>query len=47
MIEELIQNMAHSSTQGFYGVSAIFIYLAIIVVVALMRIRQFAKEDHH
>lgn len=47
MIQELIHNMQHASTAGTYGVAAIYIYLAVIVVVALLRIRQFSKEEHH
>ncbi|WP_176632276.1 hypothetical protein [Desulfolutivibrio sulfoxidireducens] len=47
VINELITNMGHSSEQAFYGVPAIYIYMAIIVAVAFYRIRQFSKEDHH
>lgn len=47
MINELITNMGHSSAQGMMGVPAIYIYMAIIVVVAFWRIRQFSKESHH
>lgn len=47
MISELISNMGHSSFQAFFGVPAIYIYMAIIVATAIYRIRQFAKEDHH
>jgi len=47
MIHELIANMGHSSAQGFIGVPAIYIYMAIIVCVAFWRIHQFNKENHH
>ena len=46
MIHELIHNMGHSTNQGFWGVSVIYIYMAIIVVTALFRIRQMNKEHH-
>ena len=45
MLAELIENMSHSTTQGFYGVSAIYIYMCIIVVTAFVRIKQL-KDDH-
>ncbi len=47
VIGELIGNMGHSTTQGTIGVSLIFIYLAWIVVMALIRIEQGKKEGHH
>lgn len=47
LVKELIANMGHSTPQGFLGVPAIYIYMAIIVAVAFYRIHQFSKEDHH
>ncbi|WP_165352057.1 hypothetical protein [Solidesulfovibrio carbinolicus] len=47
MVSELITNMGHSTEQGFFGVTAIYVYMAIIVTTAFIRIRQFMKEDHH
>jgi hypothetical protein len=47
VVSELITNMGHSTEQGFFGVAAIYIYMAIIVTAAFVRIRQFQKEDHH
>ncbi len=47
MIGELITNMGHSSTAGFVGVSLIFVYLAWIVAMALVRIQQGKHEEHH
>lgn len=47
MIGELIQGMMHSSTQGIIGVSLIFIYLAWIVSIAMIRIKEARQEDHH
>jgi hypothetical protein len=47
MIGELISDMAHSTGQGMIGVSLIFIYLAWIISVALIRIQQGKKEGHH
>ena len=46
MVSELVTNMGHSTDQGFFGVTAIYVYMAIIVSVAFIRIRQFLKEDH-
>jgi len=46
-ISELIENAMQSTTAGFVGVSLIFIYMALIVGTALVRIRQGLKEDHH
>ena len=47
MIGELLTDMAHSTSQGTVGVSLIFIYLAWIITVALIRIQQGKKEGHH
>jgi hypothetical protein len=47
VVSELVTNMGHSTEQGFFGVTAIYIYMAIIVTAAIYRIRQFLKEDHH
>ena len=47
IVSELVTNMGHSTEQGFFGVAAIYTYMAIIVAAALVRIRQFLKEDHH
>ncbi len=47
VVSELVTNMGHSTEQGFFGVTAIYVYMAIIVGVAFFRIRQFLKEDHH
>lgn len=46
VVSELITNMGHSTEQGFFGVSAIYIYMAIIVIAAFYRIRKMAKEHH-
>jgi len=47
MLGELLKDMAHSTTQGTVGVSLIFIYLAWIIIVALIRIKQGKAEGHH
>ena len=47
IVSELVTNMGHSTEQGFFGVTAIYIYGVIIVTAAFIRIRQFMKEDHH
>lgn len=39
VVGELISNAYHSSAQGYLGVSLIFIYLCVIVGVALYRIK--------
>ncbi len=43
MIAELVSNMMHSTPQGFVGVIGIFGYMAVIVGVAMYRIK---KGDH-
>lgn len=47
IVSELVTNMGHSTEQGFFGVTAIYIYMAIIVATAFVRIRQSLKKDHH
>ena len=39
VVGELISNAYHSTAQGYLGVSLIFIYMAVIVGVALYRIK--------
>lgn len=43
MLEELIANASHSSTQGFIGVGLIAAYFCLIVAVSFYRIY---KGDH-
>ncbi|MCJ2164104.1 MULTISPECIES: hypothetical protein [unclassified Pseudodesulfovibrio] len=47
MIGELLSGMAHSSGPGFVGVSLIFIYLAWIVTIGIIRVREAMHSDHH
>ncbi|WP_018123409.1 hypothetical protein [Desulfovibrio oxyclinae] len=47
MIGELFHGMANSTAAGFTGVSLIFIYLAWIVVIGCVRVREAMHEDHH
>ncbi len=47
MLGELLKDMAHSTSQGTVGVSLIFIYLAWIITVAFIRIKQGKAEGHH
>lgn len=47
MIAELFHNMMQSTDQGMVGVSLIFLYLAWIIVVGIIRIQQGKAEDHH
>ena len=47
MLGELFHNMMSSSTQGFVGVSLIFIYLVWIVTTALVRIKEGKQHGHH
>lgn len=51
MLGELISGMAHSTTQGFVGVTLIYVYLAWIVTIGLIRVKEAMEEDkaggHH
>jgi hypothetical protein len=47
MIGELLSGMAHSSGPGFVGVSLIFIYLAWIITIGCIRVKEAMNEDHH
>ena len=47
MIGELIHGMAQSTTQGFAGVSLIFVYLVWMVTIGLLRVREAYQHDHH
>ncbi len=47
MLGELIGNALHSSVQGFIGVTAIFTYLAVIIIAAAYRIKEGMNEHHH
>jgi len=44
IISELLTNMGHATEQGFFGVTAIYVYMALIVGTAFYRIHQFRKE---
>lgn len=46
-LTELVANMGHASVQGVFGVTAIYLYLALIVGTAFVRIRQFARQPRH
>jgi len=43
MLAELWNNAMHSTAAGFVGVIGIFVYMSVIVVTALYRIK---KGDH-
>ncbi|MDY0275891.1 MAG: hypothetical protein RBR42_10740 [Desulfomicrobium sp.] len=47
IVYELIENMLHSTIEGFVGVTGIFTYLAAIVAAAIYRIWENIQEDHH
>ncbi|MEA4858521.1 hypothetical protein [Solidesulfovibrio sp.] len=47
IVSELVTNRGHSTEQGFFGVTAIYISMAIIVTAALLRVRANIKSDHH
>jgi hypothetical protein len=47
MIAELIHNALQSTPQGYVGVSAIWIYMGVIIVVALYRIKKGDHLEHH
>jgi hypothetical protein len=47
MIGELLSGMAHSSGAAFVGVSLIFVYLAWILTIGVIRVKEAMNEDHH
>jgi len=47
ILVELLENALHSTPQGFVGVSGIWIYMAVIVVTAIYRIRKGDHLGHH
>ena len=47
MIGELLSGMTHSSGPGFVGVSLIFVYLAWIITIGIIRVREAMQSDHH
>jgi hypothetical protein len=47
MLGELIHNMGLSTGPGMVGVSLIFLYLAWIISIGIIRIQQGKKEGHH
>ena len=46
MIAELLDNVMHSTPQGFLGVGLIFFYFVLIVGAAAMRIIKAEHMDH-
>lgn len=46
-ISELVHTALATSERAYIGVSLIFIYFAIIVSTAVVRIAQNMKDDHH
>ncbi|WP_456325092.1 hypothetical protein [Desulfonauticus submarinus] len=47
-LTELLTNMAHSSTEGKFGVAGILIFFIIIVATACYRIKQnLENEKYH
>jgi hypothetical protein len=44
---ELIKNMLHSSTPGYFGVIGIFTFFVAIVAAALYRIKEGMNEEQH
>ncbi|WFS61184.1 hypothetical protein LF599_10910 [Pseudodesulfovibrio thermohalotolerans] len=47
MIGELLHGMTQSTGAGFVGVSLIFIYLAWILAIGVIRVREAMHENHH
>jgi hypothetical protein len=47
MLNELIENAMHSTTQGFIGVSLIGIYFVLICCVAIYRVHKAYHVEHH
>ncbi len=46
MIAELWQNMLQSTAAGTVGVTGIWTYMAVIIVIALYRIKKGDHMDH-
>ncbi len=46
MFAELMENVMHSTPQGFLGVSLIFIYFAIMLTAIVYRIKK-GEHVHH
>ena len=46
-VSELVVTALHSTPQGYVGVSLIFIYFAVIVGAAAMRIKRGDHISHH
>jgi len=47
MIGELLSNMLHSTVSGFFGVTAIFVYMVAIAWAAIYRINEGGHLEHH
>lgn len=47
ILAELFKDMSHSTIQGFFGVSGIFLFMAAIVAAAIYRIEEGKKHSHH
>lgn len=48
MLVELLRDMFSSTTQGYFGVTGIYIYFIVIVSAAIFRIKEGMREgDHH
>lgn len=48
MLVELLRDMFSSTTQGYFGVTGIYIYFVAIVCAAVYRIKEGMRQgDHH
>ncbi|WP_162832163.1 hypothetical protein [Desulfonatronovibrio hydrogenovorans] len=47
MLVELLRDMFSSTTQGYFGVTGIYVYFVAIVAAAIYRIKEGMKEGHH
>ena len=47
MLVELLRDMARSTTEGFFGVTGIYIYFVVIVGAAIYRIKEGMREGNH
>lgn len=47
MLQELVANAMHSTSQGFIGVALIAAYFCLIVAVSFHRIRKGDHMGHH
>ncbi|WP_198146042.1 hypothetical protein [Desulfonatronovibrio magnus] len=47
MLVELFRDMMSSTTEGFFGVTGIYLYFVVMVAAAIYRIKEGMNEGHH